>query len=141
MSLRSWVGNGWLVEHEPGPSEVADLLAVSNRDLADSRVEGLSADARMSLAYNSALQAATAALVASGYRAGHGGQHYRVIQSLALTIEADSDTIAQLDRFRKKRNISDYERAGSVSDHEANEMCALAEKIRTQVQSWLERAR
>jgi hypothetical protein len=137
MSLREWARNGWLVDHESAASEIRDLLSVSDRDFADCQLKGLSTDARMSLAYNSALQAATAALVAAGYRAARGGQHYRVIQSLALTIGADPDIVVQLDRFRKKRNISDYERAGCVSEQEAEEMRRLAGTLREEVKKRL----
>jgi len=42
-----------------------DLLGVVERDLADGATEGLSADGRMNIAYNAALQAATAALAAT----------------------------------------------------------------------------
>ena len=63
--------------------------------------------------------------------------HYRVIQSLALTIGADAGMVRQFDLFRKKRNIGGYERAGTVSDQEANEMIALAEQIRQEVRDWL----
>jgi hypothetical protein len=45
--------------------------------------------------------------------------------------------ITQLDKFRKKRNISDYERAGAVSEQEAKEMFALAENLRNEVEKWL----
>lgn len=138
MSLQDWVSNGWLVGHEATASEIENLLAVSERDYIDSQVDGLSTDARMGIAYNSALQAATAALAASGYRASRGGQHYRVIQSLKLTIEADAGMIAQLDKFRKKRNVSDYERAGCVSDHEVEEMLSLAATLRQRTKQWLE---
>lgn len=41
-----------------------------DRDLADSEAEGLSPDWRMNIAYNAALQAATAALAAAGERIG-----------------------------------------------------------------------
>lgn len=61
-----------------------------------------------------------------------------MIQSLALTIGADAGLMRQLDSFRKKRNLGGYERAGTVSDHEANEMMILAELIRRKVRDWLE---
>ena len=32
MSLQSWLSNGWLVTHQTGPQEIADLLAVADRD-------------------------------------------------------------------------------------------------------------
>jgi len=83
------------------------LLGIADRDIADSRAKGISTDTRLGLAYN-------AALAATGYRAGRESHHYRAIQSLASTIGASTDLIDQLDSFRKKRNVSDYERAGAV---------------------------
>ncbi len=58
MNLTDWERNGWLTPHLTSASEVRDLLAVVNRDLADSEAEGLSPDWRMNIAYNAALQAA-----------------------------------------------------------------------------------
>ena len=86
MSLQNWLNNGWLTEHETSSHEVAALLAVADRDLSDCRTSGLSPDWQLNIAYNAALQAATAALAASGYRAVRKAHHYRVIQSLAHTI-------------------------------------------------------
>jgi len=77
------------------------------------------------------------ALAASGYRAGREAHHYRAIQSLAFTIGASTDLVDQLDSFRKKRNVSDYERAGAVSEQEAREMLALAKTLRETVTAWL----
>ena len=65
MSLQDWERNGWLQRHKTSPNEIRDLLAVVERDLADSATEGLSSDWRMNIAYNAALQAATAALAAA----------------------------------------------------------------------------
>ena len=130
MSLKDWLKNGWLVEHKTSPAEIADLLGVIGRDLADCETSGLSPDWRLNIAYNAALQAATAALAASGYRAAREAHHYRVIQSLAYTIGADRKLITQFDRFRKKRNIDEY-------DQEAGEMVVLAKTLRDDVDTWL----
>jgi len=97
----------------------------------------LSADWRFNIAYNAALQAATAALAAAGYRAARDAHHYRVIQSLSLTIGAASGTVRQLDAFRKKRNLTSYEVGGRISDQEAKEMAAMAEKLREEVRRWI----
>ena len=105
--------------------------------MADCQAAGLSADWRLNIAYNTALQAATIALTASGYRAGRDSHHYRIIQSLARTIDAPASMIAYFDQFRKKRNIGGYEQAGIVSDQEAKEMFLLAQKIRDEVAAWL----
>ena len=137
MSLQDWQKDGWLVEHRPSQKEIGDLLGMAGRDLAQSQTPDLSPDWQLSMAYNAALQAAVAALAAAGYRASPEAHHYRVIQSLAYTIKADAKLIVQLDKFRKKRNISSYERADSVSKQEAKEMFALAKNLRNEVEKWL----
>jgi len=135
--LRDWLKNGWLIEHATSRQEIADLLGVANRDLADCKIARLSPDWKLNIAYNAALQSATAALAAAGYQPSREAHHYRVIQSLAFTLKLEPALIAQLDMFRKKRNIGDYERAGMVSAHEANEMAALAQRLRREVEEWL----
>ena len=136
VSLQDWLKSGWLVEHKTSSQEIADLLGMADRDLAQCQTPFLSPDWQLNIAYNAALQAATAALSAAGYRAARDAHHYRVIQSLAYTIKADTRLISQLDKFRKKRNISGYERAGAVSEQEAKEMFALAENLRNEVEKW-----
>ena len=137
MSLRDWQDNSWLVLHKTSSEEVANLLAIVDRDLSDCKTKGLSADWRLNIAYNAALQAATVELAAEGYRATRDSHHYRVIQSLELTIDAGEDLVGTLDGFRKKRNIGDYERAGTVSDKEADEMEKLATLLSKKVRAWL----
>lgn len=98
---------------------------------------GLDPDWRLNIAYNAALYSATAALAAEGYRATRESHHFRTIQSLAYTIKADSELIAQLDSFRKKRNLGTYEIAGAVSEQEAREMVSLAIELLRKVDAWL----
>ncbi|RKY10989.1 MAG: hypothetical protein DRP65_05500 [Planctomycetota bacterium] len=137
MNLDDWLSNGWLTKHTTSPEEIENLLSVSDRDLSDCRSEGLSADWKMTIAYNAALQAAAAALAAAGYRATRDSHHYRVIQSLAYTIGADTKLVSKFDQFRKKRNIGGYERAGLVSDQEADEMFELASQLRENIEKWI----
>jgi hypothetical protein len=137
MTLQSWLLNDWLKPHKTSSNEVLDLFALIERDLADCQAAGLSADWRLNIAYNAALQSATIALAASGYRAGRDSHHYRIIQSLAHPIDAPASMIAYFDQFRKKKNIGEYERAGITSDQEAREMFLLAKKIRDEVAAWL----
>ena len=138
MSLQNWEKNNWLVKHKPLAGEIAQLLGLADRDLKDSQGKGLTADWKLNIAYNSTLQTATAALLACGYRASREMHHYRVIGSLAYTISANKDLINKLDKFRKKRNISDYEIAGSITEGEAKEMLQLAKELRREVEGWLE---
>jgi hypothetical protein len=137
MSLEDWLNSGWLARHKTSSQEISDLLAAADRDLADCQTSGLSPDWRLNIAHNAVIVSATAALAACGYRASREAQHYRLIQSLRHTIGASRDLINQLDAFRKKRNIGGYERAGAVSEHEADEMLRLAKQLRESLESWL----
>ena len=65
VSLADWRKNSWLVEHESSAEEIAALLAIVERDLANATLAGLSEDWKLGIAYNAALQAATAALAAA----------------------------------------------------------------------------
>ena len=126
MSLPDWCNNGWLVEHQTDKQEINELLTLIDRDLSDCQTSGLSTDWKFNIAYNAALQSATAALAAAGFRAAHQAHHFRTIQALEFTVGLDSDTINQLQTFRKKRNLGNYQRAGSISDQQAGEMIDLA---------------
>lgn len=139
MSLSDWQErNKWLVPHATSKQEISDLIAVGDRDLADSRSPGLSADSRMAIAYGAALQFATAALAAAGYRPARGeSHHYRIIQSLVITVALEPARVELLDKFRRKRNVSSYQRAGTVSDGDADRMQQLAEALRGDVIAWL----
>ena len=106
MSLKNWRDSGWLTDHKSSRREISDLLSVAERDLKDSSASGISADWQLAIAYNAALQTATAALSASGYRAAREAHHYRIIQSLAHTIQAKSNLINQLDIHLGKKEIS-----------------------------------
>jgi hypothetical protein len=139
VSLRDWLQFGWLTEHETSRQEIGDLFAVADRDLAACQTRELVADWRFNIAYNAALQLAAAALAAAGYRAERLNHHHRVIQSLEFTVGSDARTISKLDLFRKKRNISDYERAESISDLEVEEMQKLARSLRVAVNLWIKR--
>ncbi len=137
MTLKNWRNKGWLKAHKADGNEIRNLLGIADRDLKDCRAKGISADWRLNIAYNAALQTARAALAASGYRASGEGHHFRVIQSLDYTVGWDKKSVNRLDAFRKKRNISDYDMAGRVSEAEVKEMTELAKKLREDVETWL----
>jgi len=139
MSLAGWQRNKWLTAHKTSAEEIAALLAIVDRDLANAKVTGLADDWKFNIAYNAALQAATAALAASGFRAAREQHHYRTVQSLALTIGWPAAKVDRFDRFRKKRNVIGYESAGVVSEREAREMRELAAELRDSVLAWLKK--
>jgi hypothetical protein len=137
MSLPDWLRNGWLTEHKSSKEEINGLLGIVERDLGTSQNMSVPSDWRFAIAYNAALQVATAALAASGYRASRESHHYRTIHSLEFTVGTDTMRIRSLDAFRKKRNVSNYEVGGGISDAEVSEMIELALNLRKDLDEWL----
>ena len=137
MSLPDWLKFGWLKEHRTSRQEIAELFAVADRDLKACKTPGLVSDWQFNIAYNAALQLASAALAAEGYEAERANHHYRVIHSLEFTLRVEGTTIRKFDVFRKKRNFTGYERADTVSDTETEEMRQLAETLRRDVETWI----
>jgi hypothetical protein len=138
MSLRNWLENHWLVEHQPSSEEISDLLAVVERDLQDAAVDRLSTDWRLGIAYNAALQLALLALAAEGFRPERQRSHERAVQSLRYTVGLSQGSIDTLDAVRRKRHLSNYERAGTTSYKEAEEVYELASGLRLDVLEWMQ---
>ena len=68
------------------------MRALVTRDLADSKVSGLSADRRFATAYNAALQAAHMAIACAGYRVTAKSGHHKVaIESVKLAVASSAD--------------------------------------------------
>ena len=86
MSLIQWLDNGWLRKHVTSKEEIANLMAIVNRDIEDAQIKEISNDQRFGIAYNAALKLATIMLYVSGYRTEKNLVHYRTILSLELTI-------------------------------------------------------
>ena len=135
--MKDWQRNGWVREHKTSPEEITELFAIADRDLKASNTRGLHDDWRFNIAYNAAMQLARAALAACGYQAERSAHHYRVIQSLEFTMGLDANVVRKLDAFRKKRNVSDYDRSDAVSELEVEEMRKLAAFLRSEIEVWL----
>jgi hypothetical protein len=134
VSFADWVNNGWLVAHKSSKQEIGNLLGIVARDLKDSEAKDVSDDWRFAIAYNAALQAAPAA---AGFRVSRDNHHYRVIQSLELTVGKDGKFIRPFDAFRKKRNISNYDIGGGISHREVEEMISIARTLQQDVEQWI----
>ena len=98
----------------------------------------MSADAQLSLAYDAIRGSATAALRATGYRVIRGGgQHYRTIEALEFSIDAQRKLIPKLDALRRKRNTGAYDDYGLVAQDEADLAGKLAVRVRKEVEDWI----
>ena len=139
MSLEDWVNNGWLRRHDTSRQEIADLLGIVDRDLADAG-SNISPDWRFGIAYNGALKLCTILLHASGYRSEKTLQHYRAITAMPMILGAEREDDADyLDRCRRKRNIAEYDRTDVVTENDAQELIEFTRDLRAAVLQWLEK--
>jgi hypothetical protein len=102
------------------------------RSLADARIKGLSNEGRLAAAYDSLLRLATIALRAAGYRTNpeQPGHHAITLQALPITLGVSADMTAQIDAFRRKRNLAAYEGDDSVSDRDLAELMAIVDELK-----------
>ena len=140
--LQRWVESGALRPHRTSRREIADLLAVVDRDLRDAGVAALSLDRRFAIAYSAVLGLATVVLAASGYRAvAQRGHHAVTLQALPELMGEDVRELAvYFDSCRVLRNAADYDRAGGVSASDVEELAQEAVAFRRRVLEWLARA-
>ena len=137
MRLQQWAANGWLRPHQTTPGQIADLLAIVERDIEDSDRD-LSVDWQFGIAYNATLKLCTILLYASGYRPEKNLAHYRTLQALPLILGPQfSDDADYLDSCRAKRNTAEYDTAGTISQSEAVELRAFTRELRFHVLLWL----
>jgi uncharacterized protein (UPF0332 family) len=140
MSLVDWTKNGWLRPHKSSKEEITNLLEIVERDLKDASANGISDDWKFGIAYNAALKLCTALLHSSGYRAEKNLAHYRTLQALPLILGAKhKDNANYLDACRKKRNETEYDFAGSISEEEAQELIGFCKELKVEVIAWLKK--
>ena len=141
MSLEKWLEYGWLRREPSSANEIKALQGIVQRSLDDSKVDAISADLRFVASFTAALTAATIALRASGYRTvTQTGHHAKIIESLELTIQADSKLIQKLKVLSNKRNKSIYDAAGAVSNQDLKEITKVATELHRQVTLWLRKS-
>ncbi len=140
MTLEDWQKNRWLKEEPTSAKEIAGLFALVDRNLDDASVDAISLDARLQFAFNAALICATIALRASGYRLPVSeGHHEKTINSLKLTLGADSTLIIKLNGFRKKRSNITYDTAGTTSQSEVDNLLEMANELCDRIKKWLKK--
>lgn len=137
MTLQNLLGIS-LEAVAPTRAQVSKLLAAAGRNLADARLEELSAENRFDAAYKAIMQSAMVALHANGYRTltSKPGHHQTAIQTLTSTVQLPANKMVVLDALRKQRNLSDYS-GDLVSDAAVAECVASARELLTHVRAWL----
>jgi hypothetical protein len=142
MSLKQWADNGWLKPHKTSREEIANLLAIVDRDLSDATNESISPDSRFGIAYNAALKLCTILLFTSGYSADKARHHYLTIQAMPFILGNDRKPDAQyLDTCRNKRNIAEYHYVGNVTERDVEELADFVKELKGTVRDWLKETR
>ena len=140
MNLKDLLNQGRLRQHKTSKKEIENLLELVRRDIKDAKVEGLSSDRRFACAYNAVLQLATILLYCKGYKPEGTGHHFIVFQAMKIIMGNNYYTLADyFDSCRSKRNITDYDYAGAISDLEAEELIEEAEKFLEITINWLKK--
>ena len=141
MSLKDeLLQRGWLLEYPADlrKEQVSNLVSQSFGDLFYAE-QDRAAVFRFRHAYQAVDDLATAALLATGYRVVFEGHQY-LLQTLAWTIHASAELIAQLEQCRAKHGLPMAEQETAVSAQDAKAMMALAQDLRQTVRVWIRSA-
>jgi uncharacterized protein (UPF0332 family) len=140
MNLKDLLSQGKLRAHKTSKREVNNLLAIAGRDIKDAKIEALSLDRRFACAYNAVLQLATILLYCNGYKPEGIGHHFTIFQTMKIIMGNQYFELADyFDSCRSKRNITDYDFAGTISDSEVRELIGESESFLEVVIDWLKK--
>ena len=139
MTLENLLAIHRLQLFEATPAGIQRLLAAAERNLADARLPGLSAENRFDAAYKTLMQCAMIGLWANGYRTSTSqpGHHQTALQTLPKTMNVGQDTVIVLDALRRQRNLNDYE-GDPISDAAVTECLAQAKALLAHTRQWLQ---
>ena len=137
MTLKNLLGLS-LDAVAPDKAHIGKLLAAAERNIADTKLQGLSTENRFDAAYKAIMQLAMVALNANGYRTmtSKPGHHQTAIQTLPISVGLSPAKVIVLDALRKQRNLSDYS-GDLVPDAVAAECSASASELLAHIRSWL----
>ena len=117
--------------------ELANLRSIVTRSLRDLAVAGLSADARFIMAYDAARTLSLMVVRAAGYRPRSAGAHYNTFVALEAADPTFASLSAYFDTCRVKRNVSEYDFAGTITDTDADGLAKAARDFSVEVEAWL----
>lgn len=138
MTLENLLAIHRLQLFEATPAGIQRLLAAAERNLADARLPGLSAENRFDAAYKTLMQCAMIGLWANGYRTSTSqpGHHQTALQTLPKTMNVGQDTVIVLDALRRQRNLNDYE-GDPIADAAVTECLVQADALLAHTRQWL----
>jgi uncharacterized protein (UPF0332 family) len=140
MDLKDLLNQGKLRQHKTSKKEIENLLSIARRDIKDAKVENLSPDRRFACAYNAVLKLATVLLYCSGYKPEGKGHHFTVFQTMKIIMGKNYYELADyFDSCRSKRDITDYDYAGTISNSEVEELVEEAKSFLKVILNWIKK--
>ena len=118
-------------------AELDSLRSIVARSLSDVTAKGLSADARFVMAYDAARTLSVMIVRSAGYRPKSVGGHYNTFLALEAAEPAFAPLSAYFDGCRTKRNVSEYDGAGGVTDTEAEELLKTVLQFAKDAEAWI----
>lgn len=138
MSLTRLEEEKKIRKHRTSRKEISDLFKISERDLADSKANAISYDRKFATAYNAILVLATILLYCKGYQSYGKGHHHTIFESMKIILGKNYEELADyFDNCRMKRNKTDYDVAGTISEGEFKEIFEEASKFYRLVKRWV----
>jgi hypothetical protein len=129
--LDNLVELGKLKPEPPSQEEVAALIRSGLVRLRDAKIELLSIESRLDLAYNAAHAPSLAALRQAGYRSDN---RYLVFQCLRHTLSLPNEQWRVLDQAHRKRNLMEYQGEFDLEEKLLDALIRTAELVAERVQ-------
>lgn len=137
MSWQKLLADRVVTPLPPTKQELDNLRSIVTRSLGDVSAKGLSADTRYVIAYDAARTLSLMVVRAAGYRPRSVGAHYNTFAALEVADAAFAAVSAYFDGCRIKRNVSEYEFAGGVSDTDADGLLKAAQQFAVDAEAWI----
>jgi len=138
MTFEKYLKEGKLAHHKTSKEEIAALFKIIERDLKDADIKELSIDRRFAVAYNAALQSATVFMHCLGFRAKAEAHHFMTFLFLKEALNGlFKKEASYFNTCRMKRNRTDYDRVGEISESEAEELIKEAKAFYSRIKDWI----
>jgi hypothetical protein len=138
MNWTTLLGEKRVAAEPSSKSELDNLRSIVARCLSDIHVPGLSDEQRFIIAYDAARTLALMIVRAAGYRPKKVGGHYNTFAALEAADAPAFHAIADyLQTCRMKRNDSEYDYAGGVTPHDADELVKLLTQFAADAEAWI----
>jgi len=137
MNIDDLEKEGYIKKLQVDKRKVKDTLHLAKRDIqiAKSMLKQ-DMDWTFSIAYNAMLQTLRALMFSKGYRSSGSNQHISVVRFAELFL--DEETVIIFDRMRRKRHITIYDTAGTISEREAEHAVETAEILIKKVEKMIQ---